>query len=132
MPTTVLVADDDAAWRAFVAELLTDEGYAVVQAPDGAAALEHLRQSPTGLVALLDLHMPQMSGFDVLRVVDADAALRQRHAYLVLSSAASSGLPADFLPLVARHSIPVFTKPCDLGALLAAADAAATQVSPHR
>ena len=38
MPTTVLVADDDAAWRAFVAELLTDEGYAVVQAPDGAAA----------------------------------------------------------------------------------------------
>jgi CheY-like chemotaxis protein len=130
MGTTVLVADDDAGLRAVLAELLTDAGYRVVQAADGAAALEHLRQSPVGLVVLLDLHMPRVSGFAVLRAVDADAPLSRRHAYIVLSSAKSSELPLDFLPLVERHDIPVFTKPCDLSALLAAVAAAAKLVNP--
>jgi CheY-like chemotaxis protein len=126
MGTTVLVADDDVGVRDFLAVLLAEEGYAVVQAADGAAALEHLRQSPTGLVVLLDLHMPRVSGFDVLRAVDADAALSRRHAYLVLSSAQRSELPPDFLPLVARHDMPLLAKPCDLVTLLTAvADAAA-------
>ena len=129
MGTTVLVADDDAGFRAFVAELLADEGYAVMQASDGASTLERLRQWPTGLVVLLDLHMPRLSGFAVLRAVEAEAPLSARHAFIILSSAASSELPPDFLPLVARHNMPVFTKPCDLSALLAAVAVAATRVS---
>jgi CheY-like chemotaxis protein len=57
--TTVLVADDDAGFGAVLAGLLADEGYAVVQASSGTSALEQLRQSPSGLVVLLDLHMPR-------------------------------------------------------------------------
>ena len=129
MATTVLVADDDAEVRAFLAALLAEEGYAVVQAADGASALEHLRQHPMGLVVLLDLHMPNVSGFDVLHAVDADAALSRRHAYIVLSSARRGELPPDFLPLVARHDIPIYAKPCDLVTLVSAVAVAAERLA---
>ena len=36
-PVWVLVVDDDAASRAVIAAILGDEGYAVLEAPDGAA-----------------------------------------------------------------------------------------------
>jgi CheY-like chemotaxis protein len=125
MATTVLVADDDAEVRAFLAALLAEEGYVVVQAADGASALERLRQHPTGLVVLLDLHMPIVSGFDVLHAVDADAALSRRHAYVVLSSAQTSELSVDLLQLLERRDIPLIAKPCDLDALVTAVGAAA-------
>ena len=42
-PATLLVADDDPAVRQSLERTLTREGYAVVLAPDGQAALERLR-----------------------------------------------------------------------------------------
>ena len=58
----VLVVDDDRDIRAFVAEALEDEGYHVVTAPDGAAALDLIRQKAPALV-LLDMRMPVMDGW---------------------------------------------------------------------
>ena len=58
----VLVVDDDRDIRAFVAEALEDEGYHVVTAPHGAAALDLIRQKPPTLV-LLDMRMPVMDGW---------------------------------------------------------------------
>ena len=49
-PATLLVADDDPAVRQSLERTLTREGYAVVLAPDGQAALERLRAGGIDLV----------------------------------------------------------------------------------
>ncbi|MGH9514048.1 MAG: HD-GYP domain-containing protein [Terriglobales bacterium] len=61
---TILVADDQVANRKLMCELLTRQGFRVITAADGAEALEQMSRVPTDLV-LLDVMMPQLSGFDV-------------------------------------------------------------------
>jgi putative two-component system response regulator len=61
---TVLVADDQAANRELLEELLTLQGCKVVTVPDGAAALEELTRTQFDLV-LLDVMMPHLNGFEV-------------------------------------------------------------------
>ena len=62
---TLLVADDDPAVRESLQRALTREGYAVVLAPDGQAALERLEAGGIDLV-LSDLKMPGLSGLELL------------------------------------------------------------------
>jgi two-component system response regulator HydG len=64
-PATLLVADDDPAVRQSLERALTREGYAVVLAPDGQAALERLRAGGIDLV-LSDLRMPGLTGLEFL------------------------------------------------------------------
>ncbi|GHS89868.1 DNA-binding response regulator [Synergistales bacterium] len=66
----ILVAEDDPAILAGVADLLTIEGYAVETAIDGASALERFRSLSPDLV-LLDVMMPEMNGYDVCRAIRA-------------------------------------------------------------
>jgi putative two-component system response regulator len=61
---TVLVADDQAANRELLEELLTAEGCKVIAVPDGAAAVEQLTRTQVDLV-LLDVMMPYLNGFEV-------------------------------------------------------------------
>jgi two-component system, chemotaxis family, chemotaxis protein CheY len=63
---TVLVVDDEGSLRQLVARTLADEGYAVVEAPDGAAALTRVRETPPAVI-LLDLRMPVMDGWGFAR-----------------------------------------------------------------
>ena len=62
--TTVLVVEDEDAIRASIRRLLQREGYTVLEASDGAQALELLEDRATGQVALVltDLRMPVMDG----------------------------------------------------------------------
>src|SRR3984957_14970391 len=59
---TVLVADDQAANRELLEELLTAQGYKVIAAPDGAAAVEQLTRTQVDL-GLLDVMIPCLNGF---------------------------------------------------------------------
>jgi CheY-like chemotaxis protein len=59
----VLLVDDDAAVRQLIRRMLEPEGYGVVEAENGRAAIERLRDT-TPSVVLLDLMMPEMDGFD--------------------------------------------------------------------
>src|ERR1700723_362735 len=61
---TVLVADDQAANRELLEELLTAQGCKVIAVPDGAAAVEQLTRTQVDLV-LLDVMMPYLNGFEV-------------------------------------------------------------------
>ncbi len=65
---TVLLVEDEAFIRMTTADALTDLGYTVVQAADGATALAHL--AGTDLV-LLDLGLPDMPGLTVARQMRA-------------------------------------------------------------
>jgi PAS domain S-box-containing protein len=67
---TILLVEDEDVVRRLVAEILADAGYAVLEASDGASALEVAR-SHRGPLALLvtDVVMPGMSGRDVAQAV---------------------------------------------------------------
>jgi putative two-component system response regulator len=61
---TILVADDQPANRELLEELLTAEGFTVITAPDGAAALDAVGRACPDLV-LSDVMMPHLNGFEV-------------------------------------------------------------------
>jgi len=62
----ILVADDDLELRGLIAYALRQAGYLVVEAGDGAAALELFdREEP--VLVILDVNMPRLSGLEVCR-----------------------------------------------------------------
>jgi len=72
---TVLIVDDDAALRDVLSSYLSQEGWRVATAEDGEHALALLEQEhPAAMV--LDLMMPRVDGFEVLRAVRAQPATR--------------------------------------------------------
>jgi len=71
----ILVADDEAANREILAELLEIEGYRTVPAADGSQALEVLRSQQVDL-ALLDVMMPGRTGFSVCQEAKSNPATR--------------------------------------------------------
>ncbi|WP_221030759.1 ATP-binding protein [Actomonas aquatica] len=71
----VLVAEDDDSIRQMVGRLLSRDGWEVVLAPNGRAALAAMQEHPPAMV-LLDLMMPELDGFGVLREMRADERLR--------------------------------------------------------
>ena len=68
--SSILVVDDNVANRDVLERRLTRDGHNVVTAVDGASALEHVTKLEFDLI-LLDLIMPSMSGFEVLRRLKA-------------------------------------------------------------
>ena len=67
---SLLFIEDDDAIRVALTLALEDEGYSVRQAADGAAGLEAFKAEEADLV-LLDLRLPDMSGFEVCRALRA-------------------------------------------------------------
>jgi two-component system nitrate/nitrite response regulator NarL len=63
-PGPVLVVDDDAPFRTFVAEVLLQRGYEVAEAGNGADAIRAARAARPALV-LLDVGLPDVSGYEV-------------------------------------------------------------------
>lgn len=73
MPT-ILIAEDDADIRGVLRLYLESEGYAVAEAPDGDAALALAREKRPDL-AILDVMMPRLNGFEVTRALRADSGI---------------------------------------------------------
>jgi two-component system, chemotaxis family, chemotaxis protein CheY len=108
----VLVVDDDADIREVMSAVLTDEGYRVSTAHDGAAALDRLRHGPRPDLILLDLMMPRMSGWELRAALAEDAALRSIPV-VVVSADRGAG------PKVAQLGVAGFlSKPVELEHLL--------------
>jgi two-component system OmpR family response regulator len=73
---TILIVDDDANVRRSVRYVLKSQGYRVVEAASGVAALRQLTKEPADLV-VLDLVMPQMDGTEVCDRMKSDPTLSQ-------------------------------------------------------
>lgn len=70
---TIMIVDDSVMIRNLVKKSLLAEGYEIVEASDGAEALEYARQKNTDMV-LTDINMPNMNGISLvskLRRLDA-------------------------------------------------------------
>jgi DNA-binding response OmpR family regulator len=99
----VLIVDDHPHMARALATLVRAFGYEADVVHGGEQALEHVRSHPTGLV-LLDLQMPGVSGWDVLRALRADA----RFAYLpvvVCSALSANQARADALAAGAQDYV---------------------------
>jgi len=67
-PKTILVVDDEDGIRESVREVLSDEGYRVVDTADGTQVLDIIKAERPELV-LLDIWMPQMDGIGLLKEI---------------------------------------------------------------
>ena len=105
----VLICDDSDMERKALGQVLRQRGYHVDEAADGAAALRMIKGRPYDLL-LLDLQMPQVDGFDVLKFLQKE---RPQLPVVVLS-----GLPADQIGdgmhrLPSQELPPLLLKPVD-------------------
>ncbi len=102
---TLLVVDDEELNRQLLSEVLGHAGYATLAAGDGAQAVQIARTSkPDGM--LLDLMMPGIDGFEVLRRLRADPAT-QNLPVLVITALQLNETQREFL---ARNAQDVFQK----------------------
>ena len=62
----ILIVDDDPDMRLAIASVLNSRSYEVIEACDGREALRKLKEEKPDLM-LLDLLMPEMDGFDVIK-----------------------------------------------------------------
>ena len=72
LPARVLVADDNADMREYLARLLRSAGYQVTTVTDGQAALDAVRAGAPDLV-ISDVMMPRLDGLDLVAALRADA-----------------------------------------------------------
>jgi CheY-like chemotaxis protein len=115
MAAKILVVDDDADIRSSLRELLQLEGYEIVEADNGSAALKALRSTSGIDLILLDFLMPQMNGLAFLEERSRDEAL---NAIPVLAMTATNK------DVSAYRVLDVLQKPVDIDRLLAAVERA--------
>jgi len=83
--TRVLVADDDSTNREVLRLVLENAGYAVETANDGEAALDALENRRFDLV-LVDMHMPEYSGIEVIKTYQFMATDGPRTPFILLTA----------------------------------------------
>jgi DNA-binding response OmpR family regulator len=107
----VLLIEDDPWVQSVLAELLRDEGYAVSRATTGGEGLRLAEQTRPAVI-LLDLHLPDTPGIQMLRRLKERAATRETPVLVVSAH-------ADLLEQCQNCADGVHSKPFDVGALLA-------------
>lgn len=75
MGARVLIAEDEANLVESLTFILAREGHEVFSVADGEAALGRLRSHPTDLM-ILDVMLPRLNGFEVLKALRSDPALQ--------------------------------------------------------
>lgn len=106
--TTILIADDEAPIREFLADALTSEGYEVVMVADGLAAFDQIARDCPALV-ITDNMMPRLSGAGLIARLRATPM--SAPPVLLMSAVGPPQSPPPPVPFLA--------KPFDLGNLYA-------------
>ncbi|HEY7779676.1 MAG TPA: response regulator [Ktedonobacterales bacterium] len=104
----VMIVDDDDGIANLLADLLTDEGYRVVVARDGLAALRGVRRERPAMV-LTDCMMPGLDGVEFLRELRRHPSTRTIPVVLMSSSRPRNPALAD---------VPFLAKPFDVDDVL--------------
>jgi len=111
--SSILFVDDDVELRGMVKEQLTEAGYQVDEADNGALAIERLASGTYDLV-LLDIVMPEVTGLDVLKHIH-DKKLPSR--VIMLTGVTGLATAIESLNMGASDYI---TKPYNIEYLLSA------------
>ncbi|HTS01830.1 MAG TPA: response regulator, partial [Thermoanaerobaculia bacterium] len=108
----VLVVDDDRALRDGVLRLLDDDGLSAVGAEDGAEALQRLEAGLRPRLVLVDLEMPRMNGWALVRRIE------ELPAFSALPILVMSGIAAPGFAPPRRNDAGFLKKPLDPAELL--------------
>ena len=105
--STILIVDDERSLRFLVRVILENEGYDVVEAHNGAAALERVQEARPDLI-VTDLMMPVMGGRELIERLRSDP---ETAAVPIVVLSANAGLAAEAADAA-------FSKPFDVDLLL--------------
>lgn len=97
----LLVVEDDQMLRDLYLDILTDAGYEVDSAEDGAQGYEKLHQGGYDLV-LLDIMLPHMDGLSILAKLNHEPSEKLNKAIVVLSNLGQDAAIAQATSLGAR------------------------------
>ena len=81
----ILIVEDDEDLVNLSTHWLEKAGYLVEHAPDGAAALELLNNDPLPAVVLLDVMLPKIDGFELLRLIRSNPRTKELPVAMVTS-----------------------------------------------
>jgi CheY-like chemotaxis protein len=84
-PKRVLLVEDDRFLRRACEKSLQQQGFTVSTAPDGEEALRAIHADPPDII-LLDLLMPKVSGFEVLKDIRSDEKTRSIPVIILTNS----------------------------------------------
>ena len=105
-----LVVDDFSTMRRIVRNLLKEAGFPNAdEAEDGVAALQKLRASAFNFV-VSDINMPNMNGFDLLKSIKADPALKHLPVLMVTAEARKEDIVLAAQSGAAGYIVKPFTK----------------------
>jgi class 3 adenylate cyclase len=113
-PPRILIADDNAANLDILRTRLAGQGYEIVPAMDGEAALDAAREHRPDLI-LLDVMMPKRDGFEVCRLLKSDPAL----PFMPIILVTAKGDSRDIVTGLECGADEYLTKPVDHAALMA-------------
>ena len=113
-PPTIAIVEDQQAIAELLTEVLTDAGFAPLRAPTAGAAAAFVRDVDAEIV-LLDVMMPQMSGWSVLEQLRADPATRETPVVIISAVYDRPGLH----PIPPGGPVRFAAKPFDVAELLA-------------
>jgi DNA-binding response OmpR family regulator len=116
----IVLADDNADMRSYVARILQTAGYDVLAVPNGEQALQACGVEPMPDLVLTDVMMPGLDGFGLLRALRANPAMQ---GLLVILLSARAGEEARVEGLVAGAD-DYLVKPFSARELLARVDGA--------
>jgi two-component system, sensor histidine kinase and response regulator len=109
----IVVADDNEANRELVAVILQRQGYEVLEANNGREALELVQQRQPDLV-LLDIHMPEMDGYEALHVIRES----QRGRNVPIVALTASAMAGDAEEALAQGFDAYLAKPYEISAVI--------------
>ncbi|MDX9820597.1 MAG: response regulator [Syntrophales bacterium] len=105
----ILIVDDFATMRKVIRNLLKQVGYEnILEAEDGVSALRVLKAQKVDLV-ISDWNMPNMTGFELLKAVRADADLGKTPFLMVTAEALQDNVVAAVKAGVSNYIVKPFT-----------------------
>jgi class 3 adenylate cyclase len=117
-PGRILVADDSASSREVLGRFLEAQGHEVMFAATGKQALERVKESDFDLI-LLDLVMPELNGFEVLKAMRRERKLR--HTFVIIISGLDAATNA--IRGIELGAVDFLSRPIDLRLLRARVNA---------
>lgn len=125
MLRTLLIIEDETNIRKFVFANLQARGYQVIEAENGQQGLHHLRTAhPDALI--LDIRLPDMTGWDILKAMSVDPNLRDIPVILMTASVSVETDQSAIFPNVSTR----LTKPISAKQLVEAVRFVASTAQP--
>ncbi len=90
---TILIAEDNPTNMKLIKDILEFEGYNIIEAHDGKAALNMIRKCKNDIdLILLDIQLPEINGFEVIKLLKSNDTTKNIPIFVVSAHAMESDI----------------------------------------